>query len=294
MENSPRRRPREVAGGVRSPIIDVMHSRVDRFRELHQSGCFVIPNPWDAGSAHLLVQLGFQALATSSAGLAWTLGRADNGVTLEQALAHFRSVTAAVDVPVSADFEGGFAIAPDDVARNVSAAAATGLAGLSIEDCTGDADQPLFDFSLAVERIAAARAAIDQSGTGLLLTGRTEGFRFRHPDLDETIRRLRAYADAGADCLFAPGLRELDHIAAVVQAVAPKPVNALVGTNFTTVAELAAVGVRRISVGGGLARVALSGFLAAADEIAHHGTFNVLSEARSFAEIDRAFQKPVR
>ena len=183
------------------------------FRRLHESGCFVIPNPWDPGSARLLAQLGFRALATTSAGFAWSLGRPDNGVSLEEALAHLRSIAAGVDVPVNADFEGGFAVEPADVAANVAAATATGIAGLSIEDSTGDAAQPLFEFALAVERIRAARRAIDDSGTGVLLTARSEGFIVGRPDLAETIRRLTAYAEAGADCLYAPGIRAKADIA---------------------------------------------------------------------------------
>ena len=173
--------------------------RVRRFRELHQSGCFVIPNPWDLGSARTLARLGFPALATTSSGFAWTLGRRDNGVSLDEALTHMRSIAAGVDVPVNADFEGGFAVEPEGVAANVSAATKTGVAGLSIEDSTGDSDRPLFDFELAVQRIRAARRAIDESGTGVMLVGRSEGFLVGRPDLHETIRRLIAYAEAGAD-----------------------------------------------------------------------------------------------
>ncbi len=260
------------------------------FRQLHQSGCFVIPNPWDRGSARLLQQLGFPALATTSSGFAWSLGRPDNRVSLEEALAHMRSIAHAVELPVNADFEGGFAIAPDEVGTNVAAATTTGIAGLSIEDATGDAANPLFDFPLAVERIRAARQAIDDSGTGMLLTGRSEGFIVGRPDLTETIRRLTAYAEAGADCLFAPGIRSKADIAAVVQAVTPKPVNVLVGSDFTTVAELAQAGVRRISVGGALARAAWTGFLQAAKEIAEQGTFTSLARAVPFAEINGSFR----
>ncbi len=259
------------------------------FRRLHQAGCFVIPNPWDCGSARLLVQLGFPALATTSSGFAWSLGRPDNHVSLEEALAHFRSVAQSVEVPVNADFEGGFAITPAEVASNVRAATSTGIAGLSIEDSTGDASSPLFDFALSVARIRAARGAIDASGTGVLLTARSEGFIVGRPDLDETIRRLSAYAEAGADCLYAPGIRAKADIAAVVGAVAPKPVNVLVGTDFTTVAELARAGVRRVSVGGALARAAWSGFLAAAREIAEQGTFTKLAGAIPFADINGSF-----
>jgi len=259
------------------------------FRELHQSGCFVIPNPWDAGSARLLEQLGFKALATTSSGFAWTLGKRDNTVTLAEALAHLQLVANAVDVPVNADFEGGFAIEPAAVAANVAAATETGVAGLSIEDSTGDDAEPLFDFALAVERIRAARRAIDESRTGVLLTGRSEGFIAGRPDIAETIRRLSAYAEAGADCLYAPGIHKMEDIAAVVKAVAPKPVNLLVGSDFTTVAEAAALGVRRISVGGALARAAWTGFLAAAKEIATQGTFTGLARAVRSSEIEGPF-----
>ena len=259
------------------------------FHQLHQSGCFVIPNPWDVGSARLLAALGFPALATTSSGFAWSRGRADNHVSLEQTLAHLRSIAAAVDVPVNADFEGGFATMPADVAANVALATTTGVAGLSIEDSTGNMSNPLFDFTLAVERIQAARRAIDESGTRILLTGRSEGFIVGRPDLAETIRRLTAYAAAGADCLYAPGIRTRADIAAVVSAVAPKPLDVLVGSDFTTVADLAAMGVRRISVGGALARVAWAGFLQAAREIAEQGTFSNLARAVPFADINRSF-----
>jgi methylisocitrate lyase len=251
----------------------------------------VIPNPWDLGSAKLLVRLGFSALATTSSGFAWSLGRPDNCVTLDEALAHLRAISVGVEVPVSADFERGFASAPEDVGANVAAAATTGIAGLSIEDFTGDVSNPLFEFTLAVERIRAARQAIDDSGTGVLLTARSEGFIVGRPDLAETIRRLVAYAEVGADCLFAPGLRAIADITALVDAVAPKPVNVLVGSDFTTVAELAEVGVRRISVGGALARAALTCFLQSAKEIAEHGTFTGLGRAVPFAEINGSFER---
>jgi methylisocitrate lyase len=264
-------------------------THVAAFRALHTTGCFVIPNPWDLGSARLLARLGFKALATSSAGFAWSIGRQDHGPTIDEVLIHLRTLASGVDIPVSADFAKGFAVAPDDVAANVAAAAATGIAGLSIEDSTGQPDAPLFDFTLAVDRIAAARRAIDASGTGILLTGRSEGFVAGRPDLKETIRRLTAYAEAGADCLHAPGLRILADIEAIVTAVAPKPVNALVGSGFTTVAQLAEIGVRRISVGGALARVAFSAFLDAATEIADQGTFTRLDRTRSGIEINQAF-----
>jgi methylisocitrate lyase len=266
-----------------------MSEKTARFHRLHESGCFVIPNPWDAGSARLLAGLGFQALATTSSGFAWTLGRRDNHVTLDEALGYFRGVAAAVDVPVSGDFEGGFAVEPDEVAANVARAAQTGIAGLSIEDSTGDPAHPLFDFPLAVARIRAARAAIDASGSGLLLTARSEGFIAGRPDLAETLRRLEAYAGAGADCLFAPGLRSVSDIAAVVHTVDPKPVNVLVGSDFTTLAQLADLGVRRISVGGALARAAWTGFLGAAREIATAGTFTALGRAVPGSEFNPMF-----
>jgi methylisocitrate lyase len=266
-------------------------SRRREFRRLHQSGCFVIPNPWDLGSARTLVRLGFPALATTSSGFAWSLGRPDNSLPLETVLAHLRAIAEAVEVPVNADFEGGFAIEPAEVGANVTAATATGVAGLSIEDSTGDPSKPLFEFALAVERVRAARRAIDESGTGVLLTGRSEGFIAGRPDLAETIRRLTAYAEAGADCLYAPGIRSMADITAVVRAVAPRPVNVLVGGDFATVDELARAGVRRISVGGALARAAWAGFLEAAREIAERGTFTNLGRAVSHDELDRSFSK---
>lgn len=246
--------------------------RIATFHRLHEAGCFVMPNPWDAGSARALEQLGFPALATTSAGLAWTLGRADNQVTLDEALEHLRVVSAAVGVPINADFEGGYAVEPEGVAASVTLASQTGIAGLSIEDSSGDPDNPLFDFDLAVERIAAARAAIDASGTRVLLTGRSEGFVAGRPDIDETVRRLVAYSEVGADCLYAPRLDTVAQITAVVEAVAPKPVNLLMNAPFITVAEAAELGVRRISVGGTLARAAWGGWLAAAKELVDAGT----------------------
>ncbi|MEZ5293634.1 MAG: isocitrate lyase/phosphoenolpyruvate mutase family protein [Vicinamibacterales bacterium] len=256
-----------------------LDSRVSAFRALHASGCFLMPNPWDVGGARLLAHLGFPAIATTSAGFAWTIGRPDTRIRLEDALTHLRLVAAAVAVPVNADFEGGFAVAPEAVAANVRAATATGVAGLSIEDSTGSPDHPLYDSGLAVERIAAARQAIDESGTGVLLTARTEGFIVGRPDLDETIRRLRAFAAAGADCLYAPGIRDRDAIKAVVDAAAPTPVNLLIAADFITVAEAAALGVRRISVGGALARTAWSALMGAALEMRDQGTFGALAAA---------------
>lgn len=248
-------------------------NKVAEFRRLHETGCFVIPNPWDRGSAIYLEKLGFKALATTSAGFAWSSGHPDNGVTVDQVVPHLKEIAGAVSLPVNADFEGGFAVDPAGVAANVARAVASGIAGLSIEDSTGDARNPLFDFTLAVERIKAARAAIDKSGSGVLLTGRSEGFFAGRPDIKETIKRLEAYAAAGADCLYAPGIRTKDDITAVVKAVAPKPVNLLVAGNWITLAEAADLGVRRISVGAALARAAWNGFTKAAKEIAEHGTF---------------------
>lgn len=247
--------------------------RIERFHQLHSSGCFVMPNPWDRGSARALEQLGFKALATTSAGLAWTLGKADNQITLEQTFGHLKVIVDSVDLPVNADFQGGFAVDPDKVAANVKLAVATGIAGLSIEDASGDNDEPLLEFELSVDRVRAARRAIDESGTRAVLTGRSEGFVCGRPDIDETIRRLCAYAEAGADCLFAPRIESLDHVTAIVSAVSPKPVNLLINSPFTTVAQASQLGVRRISVGGTLARTAWRGFMQAAQAISDSGTF---------------------
>ena len=262
--------------------------RCAAFRRLHESGCFVIPNPWDVGSAHTLAGLGFKALATTSSGFAWSRGRRDGRVPLEEALAHFAALAAAVDLPVSADFQNGFAVEPEQVGRNVMRAAMTGVAGLSIEDASGDPAAPLYDFDLAVERVRAARRALDQQGQGLILTARTEGFICGRPDLEESIRRLQAFAEAGADCLFAPGLPGTKAIGEVVRAVAPRPVNVLDGGGFT-LAELASLGVRRVSVGGALARAAWSGFLEAAQAIAAHGDFSSLGRAASYDAVQKLF-----
>ena len=248
-----------------------------------------MPNPWDPGSARLLAQLGFAAVATTSAGFAWSMGKSDNRTSLGEMLAHLRLIAQSVDIPVNADFEGGFAVEPDGVAANVALAAATGVAGLSIEDSTGDAANPLFDFALSVDRIRAARSSIDATGTGVVLTARSEGFIVGRPDIAETVRRLTAFAEAGADCLYAPGIRSVADITAVVTAVAPKPVNVLVGSDFTTVSALADLGVRRISVGGVLARVAYGAFLSVAREISGAGTFTGLQNAIPFADVNDAF-----
>lgn len=257
------------------------------FRALHESGCFVMPNPWDVGSALALQGLGFPALASTSAGMAWSMGRPDNQVELEDVLDHLAALTDRLDVPLNADFENGFADAPEGVAAHVARAVDTGVAGLSIEDSTGVAATPLYDFDLAVARVAAARRAIEAQDPAVVLTARSEGFICGRPDLKETIRRLRAFAEAGADCLYAPGLRDPDHIAEVVRAVAPKPVNVLAPGQ--PVADLAALGVRRISVGGALARTAWGGFLRAAREIADAGTFTHFAEGTAGGELNRMF-----
>jgi 2-methylisocitrate lyase-like PEP mutase family enzyme len=252
------------------------HDKRDAFRQLHQSGCFVLPNPWDVGSARILQHLGFKALASTSAGMAWAMGRADGAVALADVLDHLSTLAGATDLPLNADFENALAEAPDGVATNVALAVETGVAGLSVEDYSGEATSGLYGFDLAVARIAAARAAIDRTQSGVLLTARAEGFIRGAPDLAETIRRLRAFSEAGADCLYAPGLREEAQVRAVVEAVAPKPVNFLsVGLPVATVA---AWGARRISLGGALAGLAYRGMLAAAKEIADSGTFAALAQ----------------
>jgi 2-methylisocitrate lyase-like PEP mutase family enzyme len=261
------------------------------FRRLHESGCFVIPNPWDVGSAVYLQSLGFEALATTSSGFAWSQGRPDGGIARDVALAHFANLVAATDVPVNADFENGFAKDAAGVAVNVALALRTGVAGLSIEDSTGDAANPLFDLGTAIDRIRAAREAIDEAGVDVLLIGRAECFLVGRPDLAETIERLKAYAQAGADCLYAPGLRGSAQIAAVVAAVAPKPVNLLVGSSSgLTMREIAALGVRRVSVGGALARSAWSAFMRAATLIAEEGRFDAFAEAAAGRDLDSFFR----
>jgi 2-methylisocitrate lyase-like PEP mutase family enzyme len=257
------------------------------FRRLHESGCFVIPNPWDIGSARYLQHLGFKALATTSSGAAWTMGLPDNGLGLDAMLDHLTGIAAASDLPLNADFEGGYADEPAGVAANVRRAIDTGISGLSIEDSTGRKDKPLYDLALAVERVKAARAAIDQSGSGVLLTARAECFLVGHSDpLKESLRRLEAYAAAGADCLYAPGPNSREHIQAIVKAVAPKPVNLLVGGPGLSVAEIAGLGVRRISVGGALAKSAWTGFMRVAKQIAEQGSFGGLADIVSFAELN--------
>ncbi|AMO21749.1 isocitrate lyase/phosphoenolpyruvate mutase family protein [Ramlibacter solisilvae] len=263
-----------------------------RFRTLHRQGCFVIPNPWDVGSARMLEGLGFQALATTSSGFAWSQGRADGGASRAMVLDHLRTLAAATDLPVNADFESGFAADPQGVAESVRMAVDTGVAGISIEDSTGDAADPIRDIAAAVERIRAARAAIDHCGGDTLLVGRAENFLWGRTDLEDTLARLRAYSDAGADCLYAPGIRTRQQIEAVVAAVAPKPVNLLIGSaSEFTLQDVAAMGVRRISVGGALARAAWGGFLRAARSIAEQGRFDEFANAASGNELNAFFGK---
>ena len=260
------------------------------FRQMHDAGCFVIPNPWDVGSALYLQSVGFKALATTSSGFAWSQGRPDNGISRDMALVHLRAMVAATDVPVNADFESGFAKDAAGVEESVRLAVETGVAGLSIEDSTGDAAKPLFELGAAVERMRAARRAIDQAGGDTLLVGRAECFLVGRPDLDETIERLKAYANAGADCLYAPGIATPDQITAVVAALAPKPINLLVGSaSKLTLDEISALGVRRVSVGGALARSAWGGFMRAARSIAEHGKFDEFASAASGRDLNALF-----
>ena len=262
------------------------------FRKLHESGCFVIPNPWNLGSARYLQGLGFKALATTSSGHAHSQGYADGAQSLDEVLAHYRELAAATDVPLNADFENGFAEDPDGVAANVTRCIATGVAGLSIEDSPNNAITPLYDLDLSIARVKAARAAVDRAGGEVVFTARAENFIRGVPDLDDTIRRLKAYAAAGADCLYAPGIKTRGEIEAVVKAVAPKPVNFLNSGAFGfTVGDIAAMGVRRISVGGSLARIAMHAFIRTASEIAEAGTFDGFAGLISNAELNKFFRE---
>ena len=260
------------------------------FRRLHRSGCFLIPNPWDAGSAHALAALGFKALATTSSGFAWSRAHADNTMDVEAVLAHCRDIVGATELPVNADFEDGHARDIDGLKKNVTRCIETGVAGLSIEDSTGDPSQPLYDFDEAVARMRAARAAIDATGEDVMLIGRAECFLAGHADpLNESLKRLRAYAEAGADCLYAPGAGKPEQIHAIVEAVAPKPVNVLVGRPAPyTLADLAKLGVRRVSVGGALAGAAWGGFLRAARGLAE-GRFDGFAENAAHSELNNLF-----
>ena len=260
------------------------------FRKLHEGGCFVIPNPWNIGSARYLQGLGFRALATTSSGHAHSQGYPDGAQARDDVLAHYREIAAATDVPVNADFENGFAHDPTGVGENVARCIETGVAGLSIEDFTGDDANPLYDFDLALARVKAARAAIDKAGGDVVFTARSEGFIHGRPDLAETIRRLKAFAEAGADCLYSPGIKTREQIEATVQAVAPKPINFLNSGAFGfTVKDLGEMGVRRISVGGTLARVAMSAFARSAHEIAGAGKFDSFAGTMSNAELNTFF-----
>lgn len=260
------------------------------FRKLHESGCFLIPNPWDAGSARALEELGFKALATTSSGFAWSRAHADNAMDVEAVLAHCREIVEATELPVNADFEDGHARDIDGLKKNVARCVDTGVAALSIEDSTGDPSQPLYDFDEAVARMRAARAAIDASGEDVMLIGRAECFLTGHADpLNESLKRLRAYAEAGADCLYAPGAGRPEQIRAIVEAVAPKPLNVLVGRPASyTLADLAKLGVRRVSVGGALAGAAWGGFLRAARGLAE-GRFEGFTENATHADLNNLF-----
>ena len=261
------------------------------FLRLHQHGCFAIPNPWDVGSARYLQSLGFKALATTSSGFAWSHGHRDGGMSRDRVLDHLTEMVEATDLPINADFEHGFAPDAAGVAESVRLAVETGVAGLSIEDSTGQAVKPLFDLDTAIERIRAARGAIDKAGGDTMLIGRAEGFLVGQPDIEQVIARLKAYASAGADCLYAPGISSVEHISAVVAAVAPKPVNLLVGFNADlTLARIAALGVRRVSVGGALARAAWGGFMRAAKLIQEEGRFDGFTDAASGSALNTIFR----
>ena len=267
-------------------------ARRQAFRTLHESGCFVIPNPWDRGSARYLQHLGFQALATTSAGFAFSRALPDAAVLRDDMLGHIAEIVAAVGLPVNADFESGYADEPEGVATNVRLCVNTGVAGLSIEDNTGDRENPLYKLPLAVARIKAARAAIDASGSEVLLTARAECYLVGHPEpFKESILRLQAYAEAGADVLYAPGIHEREEIQTMVAELRPKPVNILVSSNTgLTVADFAELGVRRISVGSSLARAAWSGFMRAAQTISKEGSFGGFDHLVPFAEINNFFR----
>lgn len=264
-------------------------AKAEAFAALHRAGCFVIPNPWDVGTAKMLAKMGFPALATTSAGFAFSIGRPDGGTTREQALAHARAIVDATELPVSADLENGYGDAPETCAETVRLAAATGLAGCSIEDATGHAD-PIYPFDAAVARVTAAVGAARGLGRPFMLTARAENFLHGRKDLDDTLRRLKAFAAAGADVLYAPGLPDAAAVAAVVAAVAPKPVNVLAPSWSTSVGALAALGVRRISIGSGFALAALAGFLAAAREVKERGTFGYKATAVPYDTVNDMFK----
>ena len=259
------------------------------FRQLHESGCFAIPNPWDIGSARYLQHLGFKAIATTSAGFAFSRGLPDGAVKRDDMLAHIRELVEATDISVNADFENGYADDPNWCAENARLCAETGVAGLSIEDAADRKESPIYDVDLAIERIHAVREALHD--TGVVLVGRAEGFLVGREDVDQVIRRLVAYSEAGADCLYAPGFKQRNHIKAIVEAVAPKPVNILIGGAIgLTMRAAAALGVRRVSVGGAFARAAWGGFIRAARELIEKGTFDELSDAAPHAELQELFR----
>jgi 2-methylisocitrate lyase-like PEP mutase family enzyme len=262
------------------------------FHALHKSGCFAIPNPWDVSSARWLQGMGFKALASTSAGFAWSKCLPDNAVTRDMVLEHLAELVANTDVPINADFEGGFAHDPAGVAESVSLAVETGIAGLSIEDSKRDRENPVYTLEEGAARIRAARDAIDKKGGDTLLVGRAENFLVGRADLDDTIARLKAYASAGADCLYAPGISKPEQITAIVKAVAPKPVNLLIGTPIgLTLKDAEALGVRRVSIGGSLARAAWGGFIRAAKQIAEEGRFDAFADAAPGMEINKFFYK---
>jgi len=265
-----------------------------KFRAIHESGCFVLPNPWDIGTTIYLERLGFEALATTSAGFAFSRGKSDGAVSRDEMMAHIREIVKATALPVNADFLAGYADEPEDVAANVRLCLATGVAGLSIEDSTGRTEAPLYEKQMALERIHAARATIDASKTGVVLTGRCEAWLVRDPNpLHTALERLAAYAEAGADCLYAPGVSNPGEIAQIVKLVAPKPVNILVsGFNHQlSISQLTDLGVRRISVGSGLSLAAWGAFLRAAQDIKANGTFNLLANNAPFADLNELFRE---
>jgi len=258
------------------------------FHRLHESGCFAIPNPWDIGTAKYLQHLGFKAIATTSAGFAFSRGLSDGAVKRDDMLAHIRELVEATDIPVNADYENGYADDPEDVAESVRLCVATGVAGLSIEDATDRKESRIYDVDLAVERIKAAREAIGKSG--VLLVGRAEGFLVGREKIDHVIKRLIAYSEAGADCLYAPGFEERDHIKAIVECIAPKPSNVLIGGAIgLTMRDAASLGARRVSVGGAFARAGWGGFIRSAKELIEKGTFDELANAASYAELQKLF-----
>jgi len=277
-----------------SSTFSTMPTIVERrliFRKLHESGCFAIPNPWDIGTARYLQHLGFKAIATTSAGFAFSRGLSDGAVKRDDMLAHIKELVDAIDLPVNADFENGYADDPNDVAESVKLCVATGVAGLSIEDATDRKESRLYEIDLAVERIKAAREAI--GGSGVLLVGRAEGFLVGRENIDQVIRRLVAYSDAGADCLYAPGFKEREQLKTIIAAVAPKPSNILIGSAIgLTMKEAASLGARRVSVGGAFALAAWGGFIRVARELIEKGSFDGLANAASYAELQELFRDP--